>query len=246
MAKNPVENLRRNSLISKIQYELKNKIIKGDMGPGEKLPSEPELAHVLGVSRNSLREAIGLLEREGLLLKRHGVGTFVTERSPVIRGGIERLIGIEEFIQLQGLRADSQIINFKTDSCKQDAAKRLEITTGERVFTIETLKYASELPVALCLDILPESVAPMINPVKIHHSVFEGLRENYGVDIRYAECDLIPILSNQDLSDKLDIKEGAPILLLEQIHYDLNNRKVLYSRSYFPAGKFTFKLIRRR
>ncbi|HAY98585.1 MAG TPA: hypothetical protein DCY45_04925, partial [Mesotoga sp.] len=77
------------SLSGKIHSEMRNLILSGELKAGEKLPSEPDLARKLGVSRNSLREAIGLLQKDGLLLKRHGIGTFVTDRYPIIKGGIE-------------------------------------------------------------------------------------------------------------------------------------------------------------
>lgn len=130
MSNIPVENRGHSSLISIIQNELKTRIINGAFKPGEKLPSEPELAMELGVSRNSLREAIGLLQREGLLVKRHGVGNFVTDRYPIIRGGIERLAGITEFIRAQGLKAgakspDSSSLNAPGRSARRSIRNRV-------------------------------------------------------------------------------------------------------------------------
>jgi len=245
MANAPVQNDRYSSLIYRIQNELKSRILNGDIRPGDKLPSEPELAQELGVSRNSLREAIGLLQKEGLLLKRHGVGNFVTEWRPIVRGGIEKLTGITEFIKAQGLKAESKITCFKVSRCEDDICERLDINIGDEVLLLETTKYASEVPVALCMDIIPKALVEDFDPSKIHNSVFEGLRVHYGIDIRYAECDLIPMLSDGELSEKLDVPVSTPLLLLEQLHYDFQSRRVLYSRSYFPSGRFTFKLIRR-
>ncbi|MHB0896154.1 MAG: GntR family transcriptional regulator, partial [Spirochaetales bacterium] len=64
------------SLIERIKMDLHKRIVDGKFQPGEKLPSEPELADLLGISRNSLREAIGLLVNEGYLFRQKGVGTF--------------------------------------------------------------------------------------------------------------------------------------------------------------------------
>jgi len=77
-------------------------------------------------------------------------------------------------------------------------------------------------------------------------SIFDNLHANHGIDISFAECDLIPAVSDKILSEKLELEPGSPILLLEQVHYDGQGRRVLFSRSFFPAGTFTFKLIRRR
>ena len=193
-----------------------------------------------------MREAIGLLEKEGLLIKRHGVGTFITNRNQIIKGGLERLTGIKEFVETQGLQFDSKIIRFEYTDCEPGIREKLDLESGERVLILETVKYASRLPVALCLDIIPEKFAGEAEPEKIHYSVFEGLKKYHDIDIRSAECELLPTLSNDDLSMKLGLEINTPLLMLEQLHYDLQNRKIFYSKSYFPERKFTFKLIRRR
>jgi len=234
------------SLSGKIHSEMRNLILSGELKAGEKLPSEPDLARKLGVSRNSLREAIGLLQKEGLLLKRHGVGTFVTDRYPIIKGGIERLSSIASFIESQGHSARSEVIQFEECVCDGRAGELLELEEGSIVYLLETVKYASEIPVAVCVDVIPRSFVSQIDPERIQGSVFEGLGKHYNIDIRYAECDLIPFKSDEGLSRKLRIDVGTSVLLLEQIHYDVQDRKVLYSKSYMPSGKFTFKLIRRR
>jgi len=234
------------SLSGKIHSELRKLILNGELKAGERLPSEPNLAHELGVSRNSLREAIGLLQKEGLLLKKHGIGTFVTDRYPIIRGGIERLSTIGSFIESQGHSARSEIIRFDQCVCEEKIRKFLDLEVGSMVHVLETTKYASEIPVAVCIDFIPKSIVKEIDPERIYNSVFEGLGRHYNIDIRYAECDLIPISCDEVLSKRLKVDAGTSLLLLEQTHYDVLDRKVLYSKSYFPSGEFTFKLIRRR
>lgn len=246
MNKTEKKSLNRGSLIYRIQKELKSRILNGEYKPGEKLPSEPNLASELGVSRNTLRESIGMLQREGLLIKKHGIGNFVTEKYPIIKGGLERLTGIAEFIESQGFKSRSEITNFEVNVSDKEICERLEVDKNCNFFILETTKYAEEIPIALCKDIIPNYIIEDIDPVKLHKSVFDGLRDYYGIDIRYAECDLIPAVSDEELSEKLKIKLGTPLLLLEQIHYVADNKRVLYSRSYFPSGKFTFKLVRRR
>ena len=230
----------------KIHNELRRLILNGELKAGERLPSEPDLAHELGVSRNSLREAIGLLQKEGLLLKKHGIGTFVTDRYPIIRGGIERLSSIGSFIESQGHSARSEIVRFDQCVCEERICEFLGLEEKSLVYVLETAKYASEIPVAVCIDFIPKSIVEEIDPDIIYSSVFEGLGRHYNIDIRYAECDLIPTSCDEILSERLKVESGTSVLLLEQIHYDVLDRKVLYSKSYFPSGKFTFKLIRRR
>jgi GntR family transcriptional regulator len=92
----------RSSLRHRIADELRERLERGDFLAGARLPSEPELARMLGVSRSSLRAAIALLEADGLLRRMHGSGTFVTER-PLLRNDLSRNFGVSEMIAATGL-----------------------------------------------------------------------------------------------------------------------------------------------
>ena len=155
MSEDSFRNYRNPSLIERLKKDMHDRIVDGRFTPGEKLPSEPELAELFGVSRNSLREAIGLLENEGYLIKRKGIGTFITESDPIIKGGIERLKGIGEFIKEKGYIPGSIVEKLEQIDCGTQLAERLNLEPGEKAIKIETLKTASGKPVASCMDIIP-------------------------------------------------------------------------------------------
>ena len=247
MIEGAFKSYRNASLIERIKNDLRDNITSGGLKPGERLPSEPELAAVLGVSRNSLREAMSLLENEGFLHRRQGVGTFITESGPIVRGGIERLRNIADFITEQGYQPGSEVLRFEAEPCDDFVAGKLLIAPGDAVTVLETVKTASGKPVALCVDVMPSALlGGGADPESMKASIFDYLRRDRGVDVLFAECDLVPIVADRALASKLDTPLGGPVLLLESIHYDAGDRKVLFSKSYFPAGKFAFKLIRRR
>ncbi len=248
MDKSSFKSYRNSSLIDHIKKDLQEKIISGGVKPGEQLPSEHELAKLFNVSRNSVREAIGLLENEGYLVKRQGFGTFITYSDPIIKGGgIERLKGISEFIREKGYTPESILEKFSLNECDESLAEVLMIDHDEKVALIETIKTASGTAVASCTDIIP--VKFLNQPVAVEdlkEPIFDYLQSKHDIKISFAECDLIPCVSDDILSSKLKLETGSPVLLLEQIHYDDEGRRVLFSRSFFPANRFTFKLIRRR
>lgn len=247
MDKSSFKSYRTSSLIDYIKQDLQEKIVSGGFKPGEQLPSEAELAELFNVSRNSIREAIGILENEGYLIRRQGIGTFITYSDPIIKGGIERLKGISEFIREKGYVPESILEKFFLTECDESLAESLMINCNEKVAFIETIKTASGTPVSSCTDIIP--VKFLSRPVEtedLKEPIFDYLQKKHDIKIAFAECDLIPCVSDAVLSSKLKLEIGSPVLLLKQIHYDEDGRRVLFSKSFFPANRFTFKLIRRR
>jgi GntR family transcriptional regulator len=235
------------SLSERICKELEGQIRSGVLKPGERLPSESEFARKLGVSRNSYREALSLLEKSALVVRRHGIGTFVTANQPLIRGGIENLRGVLQMIESRGLKSRSDIIAFQEEYFDQTIEAKLDLEPGTPLVYLETLKSANNWPVAVCVDLVPGAyLGEIIDPNDLNASIFDGLQEYHQINIRFAECDIIPIVADAELADKLKVERKTPLLLLSQIHFDETNRKVLYSKSYFPFDRFTFKLIRRR
>ena len=83
--------------------ELRQQIDGGRLPPGSRLPSEPELAAELGVSRATLRDALRALEDEGALRRRWGSGTYVAER-PRVATSLDLNFGVTEAIQAAGMR----------------------------------------------------------------------------------------------------------------------------------------------
>lgn len=247
MSEGSFKNYRNPSLIERLKKDIHDRIIDGRFKPGEQLPSEPELAELFGVSRNSLREAVGLLENEGYLLKRKGIGTFITKYDPIIKGGIERLKAIGEFIKEEGYIPGSITEKLESVCCDKLTAERLMLEPCEEVMILETIKTASGKPVACCVDIIPNKYFKIpIDVNSFKESIFDDLQSSHGINIAFAECELIASISDAVLASKLNLEVGSPILQLEQIHYDDQGRKILFSKSFFPSEKFTFKLIRRR
>ena len=226
---------------------LETQIRDGVLRSGERLPTEPELASRLGVSRNSLREALKSLEDLGLVTKRHGVGTFVTESRPLVQGGIERLTSLMEFIEGEGRVPGSALINSYVVPAGPEVARRLGLDPEASVAVIESLKTADGYPVAVCVDYIPtDYLDDEYDPALIQDAIFEGLQREFGINIKFAECEIVPITAHESLAEMLMVDEGTALLLLDQVHMDDRDRRVFHSKSYFPFNRFAFRLIRHR
>jgi GntR family transcriptional regulator len=124
---------------------------------------------------------------------------------------------------------------------------KLGLTSAVPVAVIESVKTADGQPVAVCSDYIPvEFLRQPFDPNSIQASIFEGLQSEHGINIRFAECEILPTAAHGSLASILRVDEGTPLLLLDQVHVDDTDRRIFHSKSYFPFNRFTFRLIRHR
>lgn len=247
MTKTVFNEIGQRALVrDEIRLAIVEKINRGELQPGDKLSSETEIARQLGVSRNSVREALQSLERDGLIEKHHGVGTFVTESLPLLRGGIERLMGINEFIASHGWQPESQVVSLKLVKANQEQAEFLNVKPLTELYEVIMLKTVNGQAIALCIDTFPSDL--LLHETTIHSfgsSIFDFLEE-HGVGIAYADCDIVACSAGEEIGDFLQVSADKPLLLFDQIHYDKQNQRVLHSETYFLTEKIRFNIVRRR
>jgi GntR family transcriptional regulator len=224
---------------------LKEDIDKGFYRENEKLPSEFELSKTLGVSRATLREALRLLEEENVIVRRHGVGTFVNPK-PVFTSGIEQLASVSSMIEQGGMKPGTIFIGAKEEQATEDDVARLQIGIDDNVITIERVRTADGEPVVYCIDKVPASLMPKEKLVSQSVSLFSTLEQTGNVHVAYAITYIDPIGYHEHVSPILKCGPETALLVLKQIHYDDNDRAVLYSKNYFRADKFSFHVVRKR
>ena len=140
--------------ISQRLHEQLGRII-AETRPGDRLPSEPQLAVQLGVSRATLREAMRTYETQGMIRRRQGSGTYVSHPSHVIESGLEVLESIETLAERIGLQVKMGELNIKTRQATEEECQSLGISLGSDVISISRVIHAEERPVAFLVDVLP-------------------------------------------------------------------------------------------
>ncbi|MCM2674685.1 GntR family transcriptional regulator [Alkalicoccobacillus plakortidis] len=210
---------------------------------GKQLPSEFELAKQLGVSRATLREALRLLEDEGLLVRRHGVGTFVNAK-PMLTAGIEELSSVTDMIRKANMEPGTIFLSDSILEATEEDQELFKQRDLEKVFQIERLRTADDVPVVYCLDRVPYH---LLSNRSVHEtkSLFQFLSE-IGKIITYAVTYIEPIGYHETVSELLESDAGSALLLLNQTHYDQHDQPILYSQNYFRADKFKFHVLRKR
>ena len=227
-------------VVDKLKQDIEDKIYKEK----EKLPSEFELSRSLGVSRATLREALRVLEEENIVIRRHGVGTFVNSR-PVFSSGIEQLTSVTEMISQAGMKAGTIFLTSTIESPTEEDIKKFNDSSMEELLHFERVRTANDLPVVYCIDKIPTTIVEDYQSYK-NESLLELLETVAGRTVSYAVAHIEPIGYHDKISPILECEPETALLVLKQMHYDQNDEPILYSLNYFRADKFSFHVLRKR
>lgn len=224
---------------------MKKDIAAGIYKEREKLPSEFELSKTLGVSRATLREALRLLEEDNIIVRRHGVGTFVNPR-PVFTSGIEQLTSVSDMIRQAGMEPGGIYLSTAESIPSDEDVNRFHCKNDDPVITIERVRTANGEPVVYCIDKVLSADLPEDFLQRTESSLFSAIEESGKTRISYAVTFIDPAGYHEIASPILQCDPETALLVLKQLHYDEEDRMVLYSKNYFRADKFSFHVIRKR
>ena len=233
----------QNSLSQRLHEDLADLIETTE--PGDRLPTEPDLAKQLGVSRATLREAMRTFETQGLLLRKQGVGTFVVRPTQVLETGLEVLESIETLAKRTELPVSPGKVHLEQRQATKEECDLLALEPGCSVISVSRVILAEGRPVAYLVDILPDDV---LSPEEVQQgfsgSVLDLLLERGSPRLVNSHCEIAAVAANPTISRALHIQRGDAILKFSSRLFALDGRVVDYSYSYFLPGYFRFHVVR--
>lgn len=238
----------RSPLYMEIANELKKRIINGDYVPGEQLPSEPELAAHFGVSRGTLREALSVLEKESVICRRHGIGSFIGKHYNKVIAGMEKLDPLIENIRRSGYEAKDQVLSIKEVEVNGKAAEDLEVEVGSVGYVIESIRLADQEPVVYCFDLLPGWLVPDPSILENRYrteSLTGFLQETLRIHPYQFISTVSAVLPFPKTARIMGIDRKTPLILIEGTLYDDKGKPLNYGKQLFRADKYQFQLIRK-
>ncbi len=212
---------------------------------GQRLPSEPDLAKQLGVSRATLREAMRSFETQGLIRRRQGSGTFVVGKMQALDSGLEVLESLETIAKRMGLEVSVSDLNIETISADVELAANLNVPVDEKLTRVRRVIRTDNRPVAYLVDILPVDILRADDlPSNFNGSVLDLLLER-GDPLTTSRANVSAIGASADVAKPLEIQRDDVLLHFNSKLFDSNGRLVDYSLSYFIPGYFNFHVVRR-
>jgi len=236
----------RQPLYIEIANEMKRRIDEGIYPSGVQLPSEPELANEFGVSRGTLREALGILEKEGKISRKHGIGSFVETPAKVL-AGIEKLESLVSTIRRAGFKAEDKVLSIYESSISAAIADKLKVEPKSKCFVIESLRYADGVPVIYCYDILPGWLIDDIGALQLRKNVecmVDYLKTYLNIKPFNYVSNVTAVLAKDPVDKLLQVNRRTPLIKMEGVMYDENSNPVNFGRQFFRSDKYQFTLVR--
>ncbi|MDR7523430.1 MAG: GntR family transcriptional regulator [Armatimonadota bacterium] len=237
--------MMRLSLSKQLARRLRHEITAGRFAASERLPSEATLARAFHVSRMTLREALRALEEEGLLVRRHGVGAFITRQ---VVAGLERLESFTETIRRAGSVARDRVLTIRMVMLGEAEARALDRPPASPGVLVESLRYADGAPVIYCEDVLPLDLvgtAQHVQQRRERESLQDYLEQDVGIVLRRAVLALYAVAAPATVARRLGVARGRPVLLLRGTAVDTASRPVYFSTNYVRTDRYVFTVVRR-
>lgn len=222
---------------AQITAQLSAAIRDGTLRPGTRLPAERDLAESLGVSRMTVRQALGALERDGLVRRAVGRagGTFVQE--PKVERHPASTAGLSAELRRQGLAAGAEVISVGVRPARADTAAALGLEPDAPVAVVVRLRLAAGKPLALERSSLPAHLYPGIEELDLCGSLYELMETAYGLRPARVIERLETVAARASDARVLGIRPGAPLLLVERVAYGADGTPLEFARDRFRGDR---------
>ena len=241
MARSPVERKRDENETSQPatkQSEVRNRVLDliEQLGVGDAIPSERQLTSELGVSRLTVRAALDELVREGLLVRRHGSGTFVSE--PKIAQELT-MTSFTEDMRRRGMVPGSRTLDIHVTPAGAHLGRLLHVSPSEPVVIISRLRLADHETMAIETLHVRESLVPGISAADLEQqSFYELLEGRYRVSIVGGLQTIEPTVTNEEESEALGVPLHSPAFVFERTTRSASGEIVEYVRSIYRGDRY--------
>jgi GntR family transcriptional regulator len=245
--KEPNIMLTKRRLAADLASELR-KLTTIDLQPGDRLPSEKELAERFGVSRNTVREALLALWDEGLLVRKWGVGTFVREADQPSGQSISSVVPVHDLVRSAAHDVTLAEAFINQVPCPDDAATALAIEPGELVWHVDRTIAFDGKPAFILGDWFPLSInGRQIDATPLHDIRFgllDLLQDTAKAKISRIEAQLNAVAATVELAKRLMLDVGTPLISAEQVSVDNAGQIAIFSRNYYDTKASSLHLVR--
>lgn len=233
------------SLYYQLKLIIREKIESNEWKPSDKIPSEAFFCHYNKISPMTVRQAIKALCDEGFLYKVRGKGTFVAKRK--LERDLSELSSLTEMLKGEGYKVKRKVIDLGTIPAPKNIADKLGIKKGNDVLRIERLMLIEQEPFYYEIGYLNFELCPDLSKEYFsQHSIYNIIEKICGLNIDYAHLNMEINSCKAEHSVFLKVKEGSPVLYLDQTIYLVGDKPVHFVEAVTKSEKYKYSIIRKR
>lgn len=227
----------------RIQNVIRDRIAAGQLGTGDVVESERELARIHGVSLMTARHALSSLEQEGIVERRRGAGTFIA--APKIH--FNKLSGYTEQMAARGLTASAKVLISKIIDNDQEISARLGLPPMSRLVKIQRLRLAAGEPFAIETCYLSADEFEGLASAQLGTgSLFSTLQRDYNIELSHADEEVDATAADPVTADLLGIPRKSPLLRIRQLMFSVKGKAVIYALGFYRSDRHNLMIRRYR
>lgn len=221
-------------LYSQLVGIIKRNISSGALPVGALLPSEAELCQAMNISRNTVRQAIGELEDEGLVVRKRGRGTFVADPSAT-RRGVKYSFTTE--ISSMGKVPSNTLVDFSVMEAPEDVCDKMELRPGTTVYCFTRVRNVDEIPLILETSYYPQYIYPNLTRDMVETHSFYSLLYHVGIIPFAAEETYEAVTLAAEDAALLKVSAGSCAFRHQRRTRTEDGRIYEYTRSYIRGDR---------
>ncbi len=230
--------------LEQVKSGLLSYIHQNQLRRNDQLPAEASIAKTLGVSRNTLREAYISLESEGIIIRRHGIGTFIAQ-PPLIRDSLNSFAPCAQSIQDVGFIPSFQTISASSKEVPEDVCLTLAISPEQKIQCVIRTVLADEDPVIYIEDY----ISPLVNTSDVVWDDFGGnmvqlLSATLDTRLHQIQSNIRAAALPSEISQYLNLATGTPVLSVRSTIYTIDNQVVNFSKIFFNSDIVELNTVR--
>jgi len=222
-----------------ITDELAERIERGALVPGDRLPPERDLADELGVSRSVVRQAVLALATRGLVRRGVGRGTFV-HAPKVEHDRTGRVLGFTAQLERAGLQPGAEVLHAAGEPADPETALALELAPGDLVYRVERLRFGSGEPLTLERSCFPAGRVPRLLDADLDGSLYAILATEHDLAPERAVERLEPVLARAAEARALGVAPRSPLMLVTRTAYAADGTPVEHARDLHRGDRAAF------
>ena len=219
-----------------IADRLRLRLNSADFAIGSPLPGEKKLAEEFGVARMTIRKAIDLLVDWGLVVRRHGSGTYVARKD--VHHETSNLTGLAEVLRKQGKEVVSQVLAFEVMPAPPAIASLLRIKIDERIYFSRRVRFVDDKPLMLEDSYMPVKLFRNLSLSHLEGSKFDYIEKECGIIISGNYETLTPVLADKQLARSMNVPEQTPLLRITSLSYSDSGEFLNYSVMFRNASEY--------